>query len=302
MVNTAGSQRGAKETTEAAIKWLQNSNNSQKPFFMWVHYFDPHDSVLQPPAQVMQKLLATLYKTVPQNKSEELRAIYDCEISYMDTYIGLLLAKFKDLNLWNKTMIVIVADHGEGLGDHNWWSHGILYQEQIRVPLLIHLPSMKKGMHIKSLVRTIDIMPTVLEIMEIQPEKWPEMDGLSLTDVLLAGKTIESREAYSESVNMAVYVRLDAAELYDKKMDKLYSLIYNGKKLIYHQMNPGQSELYDIVEDPRELNNLLKQQRDLSVDFFLRLKNKKAFSDIMPSLSPSDMERMEKLKSLGYIK
>ncbi|OGF61581.1 MAG: hypothetical protein A2Y62_16915 [Candidatus Fischerbacteria bacterium RBG_13_37_8] len=302
IVNTAISQRGAKETTETAIKWLQNKDNSRKPFFMWVHYFDPHDDMLQPPEHEMQKLLSSLYPTVPQNRAEMLRAIYDCEIYYMDTYLGLLLDKFKEQHLWDNTMIIVVADHGEGLGDHNWWSHGILYQEQIRVPLLIHLPSMKKGKRIKSLVRTIDIMPTILEIMKIQPEKWPDMDGLSIADALLAGKTIESREAYSESVNCLKYGRPDTSEQSDMKNDKLYSLIDNGKKFIYHQVYPYKSELYDIVKDPYELNNLIDQQQDLAGNFLLRLKKMKALSEIMPGMTITDMERLEKLKSLGYVK
>jgi len=145
-------------------------------------------------------------------------------------------------------------------------------------------------------------MPTILEIMEIQPEKWPEMDGLSLANSLLIDKTIESREAYSESVNIAKYVRLELVEQSDLKNDKLYSLIQDGKKLIYHQLNPHRSELYDLVKDPHELNNLIKEQPNEAHDFFLRLRNMKAFSDIVPSdIKQSDKERLEKLKSLGYI-
>ena len=87
---------------------------------------------------------------------------------------------WKRLGLWENTIVAVVGDHGEGLGDHNWWTHGILYQEQIRVPMLIRVPGGKKGMRVPSLVRTIDCMPTLLEAAGLPRSVWPGMDGVSL--------------------------------------------------------------------------------------------------------------------------
>jgi len=250
IVNAGKSQRRADEVTKAAIAWLRNKADRDRPLFMWVHYFDPHDPLLLPPKEELQRLLVNEFQPASEKQEDRLRAIYDCEVYYMDVYIGKLLNEFKKLGLWEKTLIVAVADHGEGLGDHNWWTHGILYQEQIRVPLIVHVPAIKGGKRIKSLVRTIDIVPTVLEAAGIAPEDRPDMDGTSLIEAIHKGKTKEARYAYSDSINMLTYSSPGLSDRRDIKDDKLYCLVQDGYKMIYHQLRPEESELYNLSEDP----------------------------------------------------
>jgi len=295
-VNTGKSQRRANATTTAAIEWLEKKANPKKPLLMWVHYFDPHDPFLLPPEHILNK-----FHSVSEKKDDLLRAIYDCEVFFMDSQIGRLLEAFKTRGIWDNTIVVVVADHGEGLGEHNWWTHGILYQEQIKVPQIIRIPGMREGRRITSLVRTIDLMPTILDMTEISPSLWPEMDGISLRDAMSTGHTKEELSAYSDSVNILNYGRWDDARKTDHKYDKLYCLIQGNYKLIYHQLKPEETEFYDLSTDPKELNNLTPSNLPEMHALITRLKGLSALSDIMPGMTSSDMERVRKLKSLGYV-
>ena len=140
-VNTGQSQRRADATTEAATNWLRAQadefTGNGDPFLMWVHYFDPHDPQMLPPKEYMQKGLNEVFRPPADTRADLLRSVYDTEVSYMDAHVGRLLDTFEELGLRENTIVVVVADHGEGLGDHGWWTHGVLYQEQIRVPLMI---------------------------------------------------------------------------------------------------------------------------------------------------------------------
>jgi arylsulfatase A-like enzyme len=297
IVNSERSQRKADKTTKAAIEWLNKKANLDIPLFMWVHYFDPHDPTLLPPREILDK-----FKPTSQRKEDILRAIYDAEVFYMDFYIGKLLEAFKKRGLWNKTIIVVVADHGEGLGDHNWWSHGILYQEQIHVPLIIRVPGMKEGLRISSMVSTIDLMPTILEAAGIHPAIWPHMDGESLIEAMKIGRTTKQRFAYADSVNMLTYNWPGIKDKYDRKNEKLYCLMGGTYKLIYHQLLPNNTEFYNLQTDPRETSNWAVSRPLMMQILMDHLESLNAFSDIMPDIISSDLERIEKLRSLGYIR
>jgi arylsulfatase A-like enzyme len=297
-VNTGRSQRRANHTSAAAIKWLDETADQNRPFLMWVHYFDPHDAKFRPPEEFVQ---AHLQEFDPSSKTpaDVLRTIYDVEVRYMDTYVGELLNALKQRRLWDNTIVILTADHGEGLGDHDWWSHGILYQEQIRVPLLVKVPGIPGGSRVSSLVRTTDLMPTMLEAAGLPAAMRPPCDGESLLGCLRSGRTSKPRFAYSDSVNMLGYGRPDRK--HDEKFDKLYCLMNATHKLIYHQLKQDKIEFYDLASDPREQNNLAAAKPESMQLLLERLQSLNAFSDILPGMSPSDQERTNKLKSLGYV-
>jgi len=296
IVSTGTSQRRADETTRAAIKWLNEKADPCRPLFMWVHYFDPHDPYLLPPRAYLDQ-----FKPVSQRKDDVLRAIYDAEVFYMDFYTGRLLEALKQRGLWDNTMVVVVADHGEGLGDHDWWTHGILYQEQIRIPMIIRAAGMKGGLRVSSLVCTIDLMPTILEAAGVCKKLWPSMDGRSLLQVMRTGRTEKQRIAYSDSVNMLTYGRPDTTIKRDRKIDKLYCLMDEKYKLIFHQLRPANTEFYNLQADPCELKDItLSAPAEMQV-MMEHLRSLDAFSDIMPGMTTSDLERLEKLRGLGYV-
>jgi arylsulfatase A-like enzyme len=293
-VNTGISQRRADETTRAAVNWLMAEVGNEIPFFAWVHYFDTHDPVLLPPEEYLGR-----FQPASDQRGDMLRTIYDAELLFVDAQIGLLFEQLALLGFWENTIVIVVADHGEGLGDHDWWSHGILYQEQIRVPLLVRLPGMESGRRIASLVRTTDLMPTVLEVAGISRRVWPEMDGASLVDALRGGEAPGNLLAYSDSVSIMNYGRPDASK-WDHKWDKLYSLTSSRYKFVYHQPDPANNEFYDLQADPGELQNLASSNPPAMRELAERLEDLDAFSKIMPGDTPSDPDVRENLRSLGY--
>jgi hypothetical protein len=209
-------------TTRAVIEWLVRRRSHQTPFFVWVHYFDPHDALLLPPPGVLNR-----FPPRSELLEDRLRAAYDAEVFFMDGLLGRLFDALKAMGRWSDTLIVVVADHGQGLGDHDWWAHGILYQEQIRVPLVIRNPGGSAPRRVASLVRTIDIMPTVLRLAGVDPKLWPVMDGQDLTPLAQGSPPAGERVAYSDSLNILTYGR-PGRKGGDIKDEKLYSIISAG--------------------------------------------------------------------------
>jgi len=302
-VNTGASQRRADLTTDRAIAWLNEhcASDEAAPFLLWVHYFDPHDPALKPPERELQRMLKQDFVPHSRGQRDMLRAIYDAEIRYMDFHLGRLLRACMRSGVWDETMVVIVADHGEGLGDHDWWTHGILYEEQIRVPLVVRLPDMEAGLRVPSLVRTIDLVPTILDVAAVPRAEWPRVDGVSLTTAIETGQTETPLLGYSDSINMLNYQRPGKGERWNRKDDKLYCLTEGDAKLIYHQLNPEETEFYDLSTDPKETHNLADRHPPAMVRLLRKLKQLGAFSDILPGMTPSDPERVARLRSLGYV-
>jgi arylsulfatase A-like enzyme len=215
---------------------------------------------------------------------------YDGEISYIDSQIGRLCEELKKLRLDKNTMIIINSDHGEGMGEHNeYFCHStFLYDELIRIPLIIkydkHIPSGKK---IDIQVRSIDIMPTILDILRIKKDKYLQeyMQGASLLPLIFNPDKsfIFSTIAYSEFLNRK-------------------SIRTKEWKLIYNEEN-GQYELYNLIEDPSETNNLvLKKSKEFS---YLKQKldnyMKSGYKDKVRPEFITREEIKEKLRSLGYL-
>jgi arylsulfatase A-like enzyme len=300
-VNTGMSQRRGDATTDAALAWLGSYRAQDKPFLMWVHYFDPHDALVLPPRPLVDSLMYGALGPVSNNDPDVARALYDCELFYMDRQLGRLLKTLKTRGLWDRTIVVVVADHGEGLGEHDWWSHGILFQEQIRVPYVVRVPGIGAGQRVPSLVRSIDLMPTILDASGIARAKWPKMDGESLVVALKTGKTAKPLDAYSGAVSICSYARPDNYGTREEKTDKMYCLMNARYKLVYHQLFPKQSEFYDLLKDPEETKNLYAAAPPEMKEMLRDLRERRALSALMPGMTATDLERIKRLESLGYI-
>lgn len=175
--------RGA-ETTEAALDWL--AAHREEPWFVWVHYFDPHSPYEPPPdyARAADEPVDLAGKVLPPGiytKARLARLIraYRGEVAYADAQVGRLVKGLRRLELLEGTTVILTSDHGEGLGDHGVLEHGVnLFEELVRVPLLIRAPGLAPGRRLAGPVQLEDVAPTILALLEVPvPER---LDGRSL--------------------------------------------------------------------------------------------------------------------------
>ena len=247
-------RRPANQVVDAALKWLEEP--SAKPFFAWVHLYDAH---------------------APYEPS------YDGAISFADAQVGRLLKYVRKDN----TIIVIVGDHGEGLGSHGEEEHGYyIYDYAVHVPLIVKMPG-TSGVRIPSQVRTIDIAPTVVDL--VAGEKPNDMQGASLVP-LLNGRNEPVRYAYSES--MATKLQYGWAALYGLRTDE------------FKFIEAPRSELYDLKADPDENSNRLDSERRAAVQLraeLARVREEAGRRAPKAEEANIDAETMRKLASLGYL-
>ncbi len=270
-VITGESQRRAEETLRAFGDWIEREKPSN--FFAWVHLFDAHDRKLVPPDEFRSSYL----REHPDVELRDRRDYYDYEISYIDRQLELTIEPLR--KTCSSLLILIVSDHGEGLGDHNYAAHGDrLYQEQIRVPLILWGHGVAAGRRIGHTVSTTDILPTLLTLSGI-----PSPDGLDGTDIMRIAK---DRACYSETLNPMI-----------KNGPPLFALT-RGRTKVIHSPPPGATQCFDLDRDPRELTDLGPP----TGPFAALLADLERIT-VMPSGSQEEMDQgtRENLKSLGYL-
>jgi arylsulfatase A-like enzyme len=248
--NVRDDQRRSDQTTDLALDELKGSSD---PFFMWIHYWDPHDAVLVPPPEFIPPDVprSAVGQPLPS------RQLYAAELGYMDHELGRLIDALKKSGAYEHTLVVVVADHGEGLGDHGWDHHRILYQEEIRVPLIVRVPGLHQAPSSPALVRSIDICPTVLDYLGLSSAL--HASGESLRN-LLEGRPDHARIAYADQLNG---LDLNANMVKSRPLDDfLYCAMDARWKLVYRPAHPEASELFDIASDPHEASNQWTSHRD----------------------------------------
>jgi arylsulfatase A-like enzyme len=268
------------EITEKGIEWLQDKAAVQDgiPWFLWLHYFDPHDTYLAHPGFSEQF-----------GTTEEID-LYDGEIAFTDHYIGNLLDQLARLNLADNTIVVIVADHGEEFREHGQTRHGYnLYEETIRVPLMFRAPGYSPR-RVEPVIATVDLMPTLLEICSVSVSH--PIEGQSLL-ALARGDSAPEREAVSE-------VR------WHKGQD-MKSLRRGSWKFIDHLYGKQKLDLlFALPDDPGELldasSSFPKVTDELREELKRRLKHARelAGSYGQSTQSPSSGADQEHLNGLGY--
>ncbi len=269
-------QRRGDEVLAEVYKWVENQ--SQQKFFAWIHLYDPH-TPYDPPEP---------YKTEYRGRHF---GLYDGEIAYVDQLMGEFRGFMEKKNLMDKTLIIFTADHGESLGEHKENAHGFfIYDSDIRVPLIIRFPEGKYAGHVVSnQVKSIDIMPTVLHLLD---EEMPEsVQGKSVLSLILEDEAQDERSAYSET--------------YWPRYHYGWSELKSLRKGRYKFIDAPQPELYDILEDPGEVNNLINKKASLSHEMkrdLLALIEEYAAEGI-EDVGPGkiDNDSLVKLQALGYI-
>jgi arylsulfatase A-like enzyme len=325
-VSTGLAQRGAARTTQAALAWLADRPRD-KPFFLWVHYFDPHDPLLRPPLaqqvpfmdgfpeyEAMDRALTgdmqgfvSTYAAQSDIMRPWLLRIYDAEIAWADAQMGRLLAELDGQNLMEETLVAITADHGEGLGDHGWWGHGVIYQEQVHVPLVLAGPGIPEGLQVNDRVRHVDLAPTLLHMAA--GAAFPgQVDGLSLRPLLAsraAGAEPQEDDlpgpAYADAVAIMRYGAIFDMGSVEARQDQIYAWLDGDLKWIRHRLFPGQSELYDLAADPQESRNLFSSSPRDAGRLDQALDAQQPMTEELDFSPPDDEDVRRRLRSLGYI-
>lgn len=279
-------QRRADSVTEDALDWLDDVRG---PFLQWVHYFDPHDSFLVPPKPYLKKFDAR------RDGPDRMSRVYDADLNFMDFHIGRLIDAYKEKGLYEKTIIMVMSDHGQGLDDHDWEQHRLLYREQIHIPLLVRWPMGPRGTTVPDLVRNTDILPTVTELLGIACP--PDLDGRSFKG-LVAGEPDEPRVAYAEALN--TLDKHAPKALPERQKDQLFCAVDQNWKLIFHRERPENSELYDLANDPDELVNVWDQHPDQVARLMEFIETCGGLEVATGEVAPMEDEAVQKLKSLGY--
>jgi arylsulfatase A-like enzyme/Flp pilus assembly protein TadD len=268
-------ERTADEVTDAALGWL---DTAREPFFAFVHYFDPHAVYMAPPEY---------RKRHPGNP-------YDAEIDFTDHELGRLIRGIADRGVMERTLVVLVSDHGEGLGEHEEATHGVLtYDTTLRVPMIMRLPENSgvpaeaaTGKRISPPVRLVDLMPTVLDIAGLRTEA--EMDGRSLVP-LMRGERLDPEFCYFETLY----------PYFAYRWSPLRGVRFNEWKYI---LSP-EPELYNVAADPSEMVNLIDEESGRAAGM------EKALLELMVTergAAPAgeaemSAEEARKLAALGYV-
>jgi arylsulfatase A-like enzyme len=283
--------RRAKETTASAMKWLKA--HEKDPFFLWVHYFDPHGPY-DPPDRFKKKFESKMGSNEEPQKTYD---VYDGEIGYADAEIEKIVEYLDQKGLDEDTLLIVTADHGEGLGQHNHMHHGLfLYEEAVRVPLVMRWPGkIPAGLRIKNRVELLDLSPTILDIAGV-PAKNANYQGRSLKSM------IQNPSIARQSRPIFFQRRLYETENYKGnvvKGEKLGVLLDQWKYI--EALKERSVELYDLSSDPGELTNVSREHPDQVKRLSTLIKewrNKYGKGTYDQSMSEEDIEA---LKSLGYV-
>jgi arylsulfatase A-like enzyme len=273
----SGNERSAERVSYWGNTWLEQHRDEK--FFLFLHYYDPHD-----PYELHKDFVFSSLPFVNLSKDR-----YDGEIAYVDHYIGQVIRKLKELNLYDSTLLIITADHGESLGQHSEDTHGFFtYHSSIHVPLVMRVPGGPKGAVINDLAGIIDIVPTVCGSLGIDvPE---HVHGKDLNSFFSnKGGSVEGRYLYCESL---IPTKFD--------LGPLFGLVSDRWKYV-HSLR---SELYDLRKDPYETKNLFTEQTQQAGIMREQLRlifEDYRISDIVDNKMAVDEETRRRLQSLGYV-
>ncbi|MDH3626298.1 MAG: sulfatase-like hydrolase/transferase [Acidobacteriota bacterium] len=264
-------ERDAGVVVDRALQWL-NTRDTDRPFFVWLHFYDPH-APYRAPSPWMER-----YATNP----------YAGEVAWVDDRVGHLLEELGEAELLDHTLTVLTADHGEGLGQHDEWTHAdLIYESTMRVPLIFSGPSVARGGGPvrDRLAATVDVLPTVLSLLDIP------FDGNRFDGIDLIGEPISpDRQVHVETM----------APLLDYGWSSLHGL----RTLTTKYIDAPDPEFFDLATDPGELTNLYNddaravESRRVLSELRSHWGDDLALLDGGREQTPDERRR---LQSLGYV-
>ncbi len=297
----------AEGVTNRAIRFLRAMGDRE--FFLFVHYYDPHwhydppapyDETFDPSYDGDASGVWWDFKehdrdSIDPRDLHHIEALYDGEILYTDRHVERLMRSMKELDIFDKMLIVVTSDHGEEFLEHGSWEHQkTLYEEQLRVPLIIKFPGGEgAGRRVKEQVSLLDVAPTIADVMELPVPA-------SFRGVSLRGELVENRELWSETEHT-----IDGTHKLSLRRGAS-----SGKAIFRVSGDDGEVdvlnvELFDLGEDPSELEALTDDEMRQRVEERLRdyLASVAAAREGIaetPNVDLDPQER-ERLRTLGYI-
>jgi arylsulfatase len=305
----SAAERSGGQTTDAALRWL--ADLEEGPFLLWVHYYDAHWPFAAPaPFGGRYRTDAGLERYIAERRiaaSSEREGVgreqarptlnaYDAEVRYQDFQVGRLLDALQARGDWERTAVVLVGDHGEGLSQHGHAAHGGTWNEQLRSPLLIRAPG-HAPRRFSEAISLVDTLPTLLGLIEA-----PALEGFleqaSGRDVLAAG--VEFDPVWSQDTGRPGRPGVHRVALTSTRWK--YFQILDGEQL-------GE-ELYDLEADPFELTDVSERHpettRRLRAQLLARLEEqreraKELGGEAGPQTRAADPAILEQLRALGYL-
>jgi arylsulfatase A-like enzyme/Flp pilus assembly protein TadD len=269
--NVVSAERRGEQVSRRGITWLEEHH--RKPFFLFLHYFDPHFG----------------YDAPEPFRSDFASDPYSAEIAYVDHCIGRVTDALTDMGVLESTLIIVTSDHGEMLGEHGESTHTyFIYEAAVRVPLIFRVPGGIPAQRFSEPVGLIDIVPTVVGLLDLPPKA--PAQGVDLSAALTSGIAPEpDRSFYLESIVPTNY-----------GANPLLGLVKGNWKYI----QTTRPELYDVEADPQEATNLATARTDRAVPMeqaLGRMIERSAREPGADSLAEPDNEALQKIRSLGYV-
>jgi arylsulfatase len=287
------------EMEPAAFNWLEKHYKDK--FFLFLHTYEAH-CPYDPPEKFYVKWSAWYDGDLSKNTAcfsnylphprptdyEYIRSLYSAEVNYVDSFLGKVFQKLKALGIYENTLIIFLSDHGESLGEKGYVGHCQLYQVQLQVPLILHIPGVGST-QIDAPLELIDVMPTIFDLLKIK-SAYP-FQGKSIMPLIYEPRVFETNRPLISEEQERVRIRSG---------DFALSFFPHGE--------PGE-ELFDLRTDPQEIEDIsnnnpvavkrlkdryfqiVNESKNLSSLFILDSKNKREM----------DPETIEQLKSLGYV-
>jgi arylsulfatase A-like enzyme len=309
---------GARHTNKQIRTVFRRSQAEGRPVFVFAHYGEAHgpyrprqnDRHFLPPGvslkaaslvnQDQWKYLVTP-STMTERDFEILTALYDSEIAYLDTRIAEVLGWVEDLGILDRTMVIITADHGENVGDHQMMAHKYcLYDTLLHVPLIIHYPAgtVAPG-RVQHQVQTLDLLPTILAML-----------GHTSSDIHSSLQGYDLLSSTKHEFTVAEQAQPDLSTFHKRFPDADVSRFDRALKMIrterykYIWASDGKHELYDLRKDANEEQNIVAERPELAEDLDRRLAEwRGSFEEASPSAEAPEFDETvrARLRALGYL-
>ena len=314
---------GAEGICQSVLNWIDN--HQDRDFFLFIHTYQPHNPFSCPPpfntmflddaAEWKEIDLLKyiggkegIFKNLSERERENIIGLYDAEIRYTDEkLIQPLLKKLKDTGLYDQSTIILTSDHGEEFYDHHGWEHGhTLYNELLKVPLIIKFPGSEfAGKKINTVVRLVDVMPTILDKLGLK-RSGLNLDGKSLMPILKEREKVDRTFRAYKADNILNSHIPQKISINEEKVKLILNKKFTAEQLDFFSSSPPELapiELYDLSKSFIEKNNIVDEKPRIASqlvrlinEMYIKMKERKS------EKADIDKDLLEQLKALGYLR